>query len=88
MQNTLTRVLGEGNWTYNLDYNNYELEITVSRGAVNYMHEMRLQLAKMIPANIVYDIHVLYSQHQSLRPYTHEFLSKFTHYQLRTEDLE
>lgn len=87
LQNVMNNIMGAGNWSYELDYRNYELSISSLRHGKNWMNEMELTLKKMVPANIKYALNIWYNQHQALSDYTHEYLGQFTHLQIREEDL-
>lgn len=87
LQAIMDNIMGEGNWSYELDYRNYSLIINSLRHGKNWVNEMKLTLNKIIPANLLYTLNIRYNQHQALSDYTHEFLSGFTHLQLREEDL-
>jgi len=87
LQEIMNNIMGAGNWSYELDYRNYRLDINSLRHGRNWVHEMELTLEKILPANLIYNLNIRYNQHQSLSDYTHEYLSQFTHTQIREEPL-
>lgn len=87
LQAIIDGIMGEGNWSYSLDYRNYTLDINSLRHGKNWVNEMKLTLEKMLPANLIYNLNIRYNQHQALADYTHAYLSQFTHAQIREEEL-
>lgn len=83
----MDNIMGAGNWSYTLDYNNYILVINSLRHGKNWVSEMDLILDKIIPANILYYLYIRYNQHNALSDYTHAHLASFSHIQLREEEL-
>lgn len=45
-------------WSYVLDYRNYKLDIFMYRPSRNWINELNFTLQQMIPANIVWEIHL------------------------------
>jgi len=53
-------IMGEGNWSYNLDYRNYKLDILSLRPGRDWFAEMFETLKKMVPANILWTLYTYY----------------------------
>ena len=56
MKNRLNIILGEGNWTYNISYNDYTLTITSIVPGKNWKDELLTFLDKIIPCNIDWEV--------------------------------
>lgn len=58
LQQKLDEILKPGNWSYDIDYNNYTLDIySLSPGRM-WINELRNWIEKIIPCNIVWTIHI------------------------------
>lgn len=58
LQNKLNEILQEGNWRYEIDYNNYTLDIYSLRPGKLWLNELTNLLKKIMPCNIVWTIHI------------------------------
>ena len=54
----LDEILKPGNWSYEIDYNNYKLDIYSLRPGKLWLNELRALLQKIMPCNIVWTIHI------------------------------
>lgn len=66
LQQIMDNIIGEGGWSYSLDYNNYTLDIVSLRPGRNWVREMQTTLEKIIPANIVWTINIYIRTWQSI----------------------
>ena len=58
LQNQLNELLKPGNWTYEINYNEYTLDIYSLRPGKIWLNELRKWLQKIMPCNIVWTIHI------------------------------
>ena len=56
MINKLNEILGEDNWNYTLDYNNYSLVINSTIPGKSWLNELYDFLNRTIPCNIEYEV--------------------------------
>ena len=87
LRRQLTALCGEGNCSVTLDTLNYTLRVRVALPAKSYVIDVENLLSKIVPANMVIDLTLMYNTHETLSVYTHEALSSYTHSNLRTEVL-
>ncbi|WP_024622154.1 putative phage tail protein [Metaclostridioides mangenotii] len=85
LQSRLNALCGKNGYKIDLKNNEYKITIKVELTAKHQVEEIRKVLSKMIPANMMQYVELIYNTHEMLSKYTHEELSKFTHYQLREE---
>ncbi len=88
---TLTRQLvnlcGEDGYSLVLDHNNYKLKVRIALTAKSNFQDVGNLLNRIVPANLIIDLSLLYNQHITLAKYTHSQLAAYTHEQLRNEVL-
>lgn len=84
LRETLDSLVGSG-YALALDHNEYTLTVRVALAARAQMEAVEAVLHRMVPANIVIDLSLMYNKHEQLRPYTHAQLAAYTHEQLRSE---
>jgi len=53
-------IMGEGNWSYDLDYRNYKLDILSLRPGRDWFAEMFETLKRIVPANILWTLYTYY----------------------------
>lgn len=88
LNDTLTKLCGEGNFAINLDNENYYIEIKLAlNNKSNYSSVVEV-LEKMIPCNLVSEVKIMYNTHEVLAGFTHAELSAYTHEELREEQIE
>jgi hypothetical protein len=85
LKEKLALLCGKDGYKVNLEQTKYKITIKVELTAKHQVEEIRKVLAKMIPANMMQYVELIYNTHEMLSKYTHEELSQFTHYQLREE---
>lgn len=54
----LTEILGKNNYYCISDYNNYTLDIYATRPGKSWFNELKIWLARIMPCNIVWTIHI------------------------------
>lgn len=87
LNNILTGLCGENGYTSALNNEEYTLTIKVALTSKNLKDEVVAMCDRIVPANLILDIDLMYNTHGILRGYTHKQLRQFTHKQLRNEVL-
>lgn len=85
LQEVLTTICGAGNFSINLQPNEYHIEIKLALANKNNYNEVADVLKKMIPANMTQWIQIMYNSHDVLKKFTHAEMTAYTHEQLRNE---
>ena len=58
LKSKLNEVIGDGAWRYDIDYNEYTLDIYILRPGKAWLNELQILLTKVMPCNIVWTIHI------------------------------
>ena len=58
LQQKLDELLKPGNWNYNINYNEYTLDIYSLRPGKLWLNELKSLLQKIMPCNILWTIHI------------------------------
>lgn len=83
----LKNLCGENGYRVELKSNEYTLVVKVALTAKNNYIDVGNYLERVVPANVIIDLSLLYNQHLTLSKFTHEQLKKYTQQQLREEVL-
>lgn len=75
---------GADGYTLTLGHLNYLITIRVEIAASKQFEDVKTLVERMLPANLVLDIDVLYNQHITIALYTQARNGLYTHYELRT----
>lgn len=84
----LGSLCGEDGFTLELKNQEYTLVIKVALKSKKLKDEVVKMAERVVPANLILDIDLMYNTHGILRGYTHGQLREFTHGQLRNEVLQ
>lgn len=84
---TLTTLCGT-DWSIVFDADNYSIEIKLGLANRSNMSAAEDVLKKMVPANMVVTVSILYNRHSALHAFTNGYLSNYTHDELRNEVIE
>ena len=88
LKQKLESLCGKDNYSVEVDANKYTLKVRIAMSVKNQYNDVAVMLEKIVPANMIIDLSLMYNQHQLWNPYTHEQLSEsYTHYQLRNEEM-
>lgn len=87
LEQTLTTLCGEGNYTVEVSIENYHIEVRIPLKSESSYQEVVNLLKNTIPANMTQHVQIIFNDHALLSRYTHEQMSHFTHKQLRNEVL-
>ena len=90
-ERTLQELLDRVGTSYTLDYRNYKLDVYMNRPSRNWEREVTITLSQMIPANIMWEIHLSYPIWRTLEGdyyLWHEVEDKFDIWREIEEDYE
>lgn len=86
LENMLYALCGD-DYTCELINNDYKLVIRLALGVRRQYDEVSSLLKKVVPANLLIDLDLLWNQYLLLEPFIHEDLEPYTHEELREENL-
>ena len=88
LNNILSTLCGEGNFTVTLTPNDYTIAVKLGLAAKNNRDAVDDLLYNLLPANLIYAITIMWNQHLKYNgKWTHAQMNKYTHKQLREEDI-
>ena len=85
LKQKLENLCGKDNYSVREDVDNYTLTVRIALTARNNYNDVAVMLEKIVPANMIIDLSLMYNQHYVWGAYTHEQLKTYTHNQLRNE---
>lgn len=77
--------LCDNDYTMQLQNADYKLIVRIALSAQRQYSEVEKLLKRVLPANLLVDLSLLYNQYQALTSKTHAQLNAYTHEQLRSE---
>ena len=86
LENMLYALCGD-DYTCELINNDYKLVVRLALGVRRQYDEVSSLLKKVVPANLLIDLDLLWNQYLLLEPFIHEDLEPYTHEELREENL-
>lgn len=87
LENQLLNLCGKDGYYVELKNNEYILSVKINLVAKKKFEEVDELLKRVVPANLVIDLKIMYNQHIFLKKFTHGQLKLFTHDKLRNEVL-
>lgn len=88
MYDRLIQLAGEDNIHIELIPNEYQLNVGLGLARERAFDIVEEIVQEMIPANLEYNVYILFNSHEILSQYTHEFLSEYSHEELRKHIFE
>ena len=85
LEQALTNLCGADGYSITVNSAEYQVEVKLALSNENNRGEVEKILKKMIPANMVQIINIMYNSNTVLMQFTHAQLSAYTHEQLRSE---
>ena len=85
LENFLRNICAD-DYTMTLDNENYTLTVLLSLSRQNQFDEVSNLLARVIPANIVFEVGLKYNQYKIIKPYRYRLLVNYTCYEIRLEE--
>lgn len=86
LKNLLETLCGADGYTLKINHNEYELVVKLALYNESNIKEVENLLDRIVPANMITQV-VLFNTHSILHDFTHEYLSKYTHKEVREEIL-
>lgn len=87
LENQFTILCGENGYRLQLDHGNYRLVVRVELASKSKYTDVDALLKRVVPANMIIDLSLMYNQHQEVGRFTHAQLHSYTHEQIRSEVL-
>lgn len=85
LRRQMDSLCGNAGYTLELRNKEYLLVVRIALTSRNSCSDVDDMLKRIVPANMVIDLSLLYNRHLMLEPFTHGQLKKYTHYGLRNE---
>lgn len=85
LEEALDSLCGSDGYSVQLKENEYTLIVKVALVAASNYNDVKNLLDRVVPANMVIRLEVLYNPHNIFKASTHQELNAYTHYQLRNE---
>lgn len=87
LREMLDSICGAGEYTLKVDIVEECVRVRIALSRKNQIHEVNKMLEDVVPLNLWLDVDLLYNQHDYLANYAHRHLRKYTHKQLKEEQL-
>ena len=87
LREMLDSICGVGEYTLKVDIELDCVRVRIALSRKNQIHEVNKMLEDVVPLNLWLDVDLLYNQHDYLANYAHRHLRKYTHKQLKEENL-
>lgn len=87
LENQFTILCGENGYRLEVDHGNYKLIVRVELASKSKYTDVEALLKRVVPANMIIDLSLLYNQHQTVGRFTHAQLHAWTHEHIRSEVL-
>lgn len=87
LKNMLEVLCGNDGYSIELQSDNYLLIVRVALKSRDNYNDVADLLKKIIPANIIIDLSLMFNKHVYFLKYTHQELANHTQYELRNEPL-
>lgn len=88
LQLLLEALCGKDGYSIELYNDVYTIEVKINLIAKSKFDDVDALLQRVIPANMIINLRLMYNQHLTLKQFTHGYLQSYTHNQLRSEVLE
>lgn len=86
--NLLERLCGKEGYKFEIDFGSYTLKVRLALSVKRMEQEVATKIRKMVPANMIVNVELMYRKYEALKSYTHEQLATYTHYALREEEIK
>ena len=88
LEQALTNLCGVDGYHVELNAAQYRIEVKLALSNENNIGEVEKILKKMIPANMIQEINIMFNSHNTLMRFTNAQLSAYTHDQMRKDVFE
>lgn len=87
LEESLKSLCGADGYMVQLKVNEYILIVKVALVAKNNYRDVERLLERIVPANMIIQLSIIYNTHEVISKWVHQELKRFTHYELRNEVL-
>lgn len=87
VKQVLTAMCGQDGFEMIVNSAIYQVDIQIRLNSMNLVNNVREITRKMIPANMVVNVNIIYNIHQSFISFSHANLTKYTHRQIREDKI-
>lgn len=87
IENILKSICGEDGYSLSVDYKKFTIYIELALENKRAFDDVYNSLERILPANMVFNIIVMYNTNKVLSQFTHKQLEKYTYNQVRNEVL-
>lgn len=87
LEKSLKSLCGANGYVVQLQANECILIVKVALVAKQNFNDVQRLLERIVPANMVINLSVIYNTHEVLSAFTHQWLHKYTHHDLRNKVL-
>lgn len=88
LKEQLGALCGDDGYSVMLDAVNFNLVVKIALKSKGMFEEVGKMLERMVPLNMIIDLDLMYNQHMTVGKFTHKFLEKYTHKDVRDEVLK
>ena len=85
LENMIENLCGSNGYTMELNNNDYKLIVRIAISVSKQFSEVEKLLKRVVPANILIDLELLYNQYKNYKTKTYGQLSAYKHKQLRED---
>lgn len=87
LEQQLAGLCGKDGYFLTLTNETYTLDVQVALVAKSNLVDVDTMLHRVVPANMIINLSLKYNQYETLKQFTHGYMKKYTHNQLRNEVL-
>lgn len=88
LRQMLDELLGADGYTLRLENDAYTLVVRIELSVKSQFDTVGAMLRRVVPANMVIDMLLLYTPHETLKGLTHAHLAQYTHDEIRNEVMD
>lgn len=85
VDNHIKTLCGDGNYSFKVVFYEYAAIVRIELVSKRMFNEVRDYLRRVLPANLLLDIDLIYNQHLTFEKITHREMNKYRHIDLREE---
>lgn len=85
LKEQLNSLCGEDGYSVELNASTFTLHVEIALAEQNKYNAVITLLQRIVPANIVIDVGIKYNKNELLEKWTHQGLTAYTHYQVRSD---
>lgn len=87
LHHMLATLCGADGYSISLNHGDYEIRVRIGLFVKNQYEEAKALLERVLPANLVLDIRLLYNTHRIVGGFSHRELARYAHRQVREDVL-